>query len=94
MDNAGQMNLIQVALQTYARNARRVNMLRIVDELVEIFVQEGYRFGDIIEAFADYAESERAKTEQQGKEDQQFAWTTVTALLKSAAQEARSENLP
>lgn len=94
MDNSSQINLIQVALQAYAQNARRVSMLRIVDELTEIFVQQNYRFGDILQAFADYAEPERAKAEWQEQEDEQLAWRTVAALLESAAQEARNENLP
>jgi hypothetical protein len=93
MDNANEMNLVITALQAYARRTHRVNMFRIVDQLIEVLV-EGFRFGDIMQGFADYAESERDRTGRLQEEDKQLAWGTVASLLKATAQEAKGEYLP
>lgn len=94
MDNSDEMSLIITALQAYARRTHRVNMFKIVDQLVGILVEQGFRFGDILQGLEDYARSERAKAEQQEQEGEQLAWQIVAGLLELAAQEARNENLP
>lgn len=94
MDNSNEMLLIIAALQAYARRTHRVNMFKIADQLVEVLVEQGFRFGDILQGLGDYATSERAKAERQEKEGEQLAWQIVAGLLELAAQEARNENLP
>lgn len=94
MDNSDEMNLIITALQAYARSTHRVNMFKIADELVEVLVEQGFRFGDILQGFADFAASERDRTGRFQEEDKQLAWRTVATLLEVAAQEAKGEYLP
>lgn len=94
MDNSDEMNLIITALQAYARRTHRVNMFKIAGQLVEILVEQGFRFGDIMQGFADYAASERDRTGRLQEEDKQLAWRTIATLLEVASQEAKSEYLP
>lgn len=93
MDNAHEVNVLSSALKLYAERTRRVNMFRIMNQLIGVLEDQGYRFGDIMQSLQDFAEYERDRNQRINEEDKEQAWGSVASLLKAIVEEAR-ENLP